>query len=275
MLGKCLKKDYSVSETYFEGIAMTKSRLLKTLLTVLILAALGCGGYYLYSFYVYTHADIRKAALNGSSKQLEAIIGHGGDVNAVDEQGRPVLFLAMRAPENRENILLLINNGADTNKLYNQVSPLTMALATLDDAEIIKALLAKGSNVNYYGLGGNTPLMLAAGHQTDPKVIRELLDYGAKINAVNDDGQTALMFAAVNNPNPEVLKTLLEAGAAVNLEDQKGNTAFILASLKLRDNRYLDLLSEYGADIYHKNREGKDALMLVEEVSKEIDTLSE
>ena len=165
MLGKCLKKDYSVSETYFEGIAMTKSRLLKTLLTVLILAALGCGGYYLYSFYVYTHADIRKAALNGSSKQLEAIIGHGGDVNAVDEQGRPVLFLAMSAPENRENILLLINNGADTNKLYNQVSPLTMALATLDDAEIIKALLAKGSNVNYYGLGGNTPLMLAAGYQ--------------------------------------------------------------------------------------------------------------
>ena len=57
MLGKCLKKDYSVSETYFEGIAMTKSRLLKTLLTVLILAALGCGGYYLYSFWAGNHGE--------------------------------------------------------------------------------------------------------------------------------------------------------------------------------------------------------------------------
>ncbi|MFR1031718.1 MAG: ankyrin repeat domain-containing protein, partial [Alphaproteobacteria bacterium] len=104
----------------------------------------------------------------------------------------------------KDNILILINNGADVNFLYNQVSPLTMALTNLTDKEVFEALLAHGSDVNYYGVDGNTPLMLASAYQSDPEVVKLLLAHGAKIDAINDEGQTALMFAVVSNPNPQV-----------------------------------------------------------------------
>lgn len=255
---------------------MTKIRLIKiVIIALLIIAGMATGAYFIHQSYQYNYADIRQVAVNGTASQLQAVIKHGADVNARDEEQRPVLFLAMRKPGNKDNILVLINNGAETNHLYNQVSPLTMALTNLTDLEVFQALLDHGSDVNYYGIDGNTPLMLAAGYQANPEVIGLLLKRGAKIDAVNDEGQTALMFAAVNNPNPEILKTLLEAGAAINLEDQRGNTAFILAAIKFRDSRYLDLLTKYGANIYHKNREGKDAMMLVKEVSSEINQFKE
>ena len=234
---------------------MSKTRFIKVAAIITIIAAgLGTGAFFLQRSYQYNYADIRSVAVNGDAKQLEAVIKHGADVNATDEDGRPVLFWAMRKPGNKDNILILINNGADVNFLYNQVSP-----------------LAHGSDVNYYGVDGNTPLMLASAYQSDPEVVKLLLAHGAKIDAINDEGQTALMFAVVSNPNPQVLKALLDGGASVNLEDERGNTAFILASLKLKDSRFLDLLTLYGADIYHKNRDGKDALALVKEVSQQIE----
>ena len=251
---------------------MSKTRFIKVAAIITIIAAgLGTGAFFLQRSYQYNYADIRSVAVNGDAKQLEAVIKHGADVNATDEDGRPVLFWAMRKPGNKDNILILINNGADVNFLYNQVSPLTMALTNLTDKEVFEALLAHGSDVNYYGVDGNTPLMLASAYQSDPEVVKLLLAHGAKIDAINDEGQTALMFAVVSTPNPQVLKALLDGGASVNLEDERGNTAFILASLKLKDSRFLDLLTLYGADIYHKNRDGKDALALVKEVSQQIE----
>ena len=221
---------------------MSKTRFIKVAAIItIIVAGLGTGAFFLQRSYQYNYADIRSVAVNGDAKQLEAVIKHGADVNATDEDGRPVLFWAMRKPGNKDNILILLNNGADVNFLYNQVSPLTMALTNLTDKEVFEALLAHGSDVNYYGVDGNTPLMLASAYQSDPEVVKLLLAHGAKIDAINDEGQTALMFAVVSNPNPQVLKALLDGGASVNLEDERGNTAFILASLKLKDSRFLDL----------------------------------
>ena len=129
---------------------MSKTRFIKVAAIITIIAAgLGTGAFFLQRSYQYNYADIRSVAVNGDAKQLEAVIKHGADVNATDEDGRPVLFWAMRKPGNKDNILILINNGADVNFLYNQVSPLTMALTNLTDKEVFEALLAHGSDVNH------------------------------------------------------------------------------------------------------------------------------
>ena len=118
---------------------MSKTRFIKVAAIITIIAAgLGTGAFFLQRSYQYNYADIRSVAVNGDAKQLEAVIKHGADVNATDEDGRPVLFWAMRKPGNKDNILILINNGADVNFLYNQVSPLTIALTNLTDKEVLK-----------------------------------------------------------------------------------------------------------------------------------------
>ena len=153
---------------------MSKTRFIKVAAIITIIAAgLGTGAFFLERSYQYNYADIRSVAVNGDAKQLEAVIKHGADVNATDEDGRPVLFWAMRKPGNKDNILILINNGADVNFLYNQVSPLTMALTNLTDKEVFEALLAHGSDVNYYGVDGNTPLMLASAYQSTPLTTKD------------------------------------------------------------------------------------------------------
>ena len=132
---------------------MSKTRFIKVAAIITIIAAgLGTGAFFLQRSYQYNYADIRSVAVNGDAKQLEAVIKHGADVNATDEDGRPVLFWAMRKPGNKDNILILINNGADVNFLYNQVSPLTMALTNLTDNTVVSSLPAILDQANEKGI---------------------------------------------------------------------------------------------------------------------------
>ena len=67
--------------------------------------------------------------------------------------------------------------------------------------EIVKALLAKGADVNAKSsVKGQPPLEHAAfGGHTD--VVRLLLEEGVNVNAKNNAGTTALMLAAAGRPS--------------------------------------------------------------------------
>ena len=80
----------------------------------------------------------------------------------------------------------------------------------------IKALIARGADVDAREVDEWTPIMLAAqnGHAD---AVRELLDNGAKVNATSAKGVTALRQAAQNG-HFEVIEVLLSYGANPNIE---------------------------------------------------------
>jgi ankyrin repeat protein len=80
----------------------------------------------------------------------------------------------------------------------------------------IKALLARGAQVDVRESDGWTPLMLAAqnGHV---EAVRELLDNKADVNARGNDGVTATYQAAVNGKG-DVVELLVAYGANATLE---------------------------------------------------------
>jgi len=104
-------------------------------------------------------------------------------------------------------------------------------------ADVVRALLDKGADVNAKRRDGWTALMIAAnnGHAD---VVHALLDKGADVNAKDNDGVTALMAAAGNNLNyngswnghVDVIRALLDKGADVNAKMSDGWTASMIAA---------------------------------------------
>ena len=109
--------------------------------------------------------------------------------------------------------------------------------------EILRALLAAGTDQHLTTDDGTTPLMAAAGlgHRSysprDPRgrrsvtaeaAVKTLLEAGADVNAVNEADFTALHGAAFRGLN-EVIVYLVEQGAHINARDFRGRTPYRVA----------------------------------------------
>ena len=118
--------------------------------------------------------------------ELSELIENGAHVDAVDEDGRTAL---------------------------------TVAVAK-NNADCVKALLVVGADVNAENKNGWTALMLATGlGYTD--CAKALLEAKADVNVQTKDGYTALM-AAVLTAHTDCVKVLLEAKADVNAKNKNG-----------------------------------------------------
>jgi ankyrin repeat protein len=83
-------------------------------------------------------------------------------------------------------------NAADKN---NQTALHYAVIGTVDEPELVTALLKRGANPEARDRWGQTPLILAA-HQNLTRSVQALLDQGANVNAENEDGYTALVAAS-------------------------------------------------------------------------------
>jgi len=114
------------------------------------------------------------------------------------------------------------------------------AAARLGNTAKVRALLAKGVNVNARDSYGMTALIYAAGAtgRGDAEIVKMLLNAGAEVNVkayrprdkelVRLEGMTPLMAAATAG-DAQITKILLRAGAAVNARDPEGFTALMFA----------------------------------------------
>ncbi len=160
-----------------------------------------------------------------------ALVEAGADPNTMAVSGerdqRPVLTLAALLPDTRL-LRALIAKGADVNRANGGLTPL---LAVTRDswhgrADAVMTLLSNGASPLAADTEGNTPLHGAV-LSGEPIVAAMLLDAGATINALNKAGLSPLAIAcrAANWP---VAKFLLERGAKPNPPD--GEPAIVAAA---------------------------------------------
>jgi ankyrin repeat protein len=119
------------------------------------------------------------------------------------------------------------------------------AIARRDLPALAQLLPQNKRIVNRAGPDGKTALMLAAG-AARADLVRALLGAGAEVNAVNARGGTALMYAATAG-DPQTAGMLLSHGAAVNARAENGWTAVTLAAATGRASVVRQLLAA-GAD---------------------------
>ena len=198
---------------------------------------------------------IHHAVTSGCRKRiLQAIIGHGADVNimntqnctalmmacrkgdidatnvlltagtnpnTVDECGDTCLHLAVRGGCNEETVQAIINHGIDVNAANK--SNVTSLMIAYDEGNIdaINVLLQTGANPNMKDCEGTTALHCAAQAGCSKDTIQAVIDYGADVNAVNKDNVTALMIACEKG-NIDVINVLLQTGADPNIKNCEG-----------------------------------------------------
>jgi ankyrin repeat protein len=112
------------------------------------------------------------------------------------------------------------------------------------DVAGIRALLARGADVNVRNREGHTPLWEAA-YAGRAEAARLLLDRGADANARDENGMTPLMWAVCGG-YADTVRVLLERGADVNARSRFGLTA--MSCVKGQSRREVaDLLKKAGA----------------------------
>jgi ankyrin repeat protein len=94
-----------------------------------------------------------------------------------------------------------------------------------DRVEVASVLISAKAQINPQGKFVLSPLMHAVGNL---EMVKLLIANGTDVNQKNFRGATALMAAAIDGA-PSVVRYLLEQGADVNARDKDGTTALMLA----------------------------------------------
>lgn len=200
--------------------------------------------------------DVILAFLNAKSpEEIQALQAQGCDINGKDpgEFDQSALIAAVRYRD-LDTVSRILRAGADPNTVdRGGNNPLTYAVQRIKNPEILKLLLAAGTDVRHANESGWTPLhsqciveCLSAcpcsGHTEEhireiirlhdlqlAEGVRILLAAGADVEARTEKGWTPLM-AAVHAGHMEAARELLNAGADPNAADAEGKTPLIEAA---------------------------------------------
>ncbi|MEM1054582.1 MAG: ankyrin repeat domain-containing protein [Bacteroidota bacterium] len=131
-----------------------------------------------------------------------------------------------------------------------------------ETAEHVRCALAEGADVNapVPNEGGATPLHIAAGWDR-AEVVRALLDAGAEIEVRDESGMTPFLSAS-DGQGIEALRLLLAAGAdpLVTATDFEGNGAMHYA-VRVENAEAIQFLTEAGVPVDQRAGDGMTALM--------------
>ncbi len=141
--------------------------------------------------------ELIKAVKAGDTDAAQQLLAAGAKVDARDEEGATLLMLAAQAGH-LPMVQLLLAAGASVNACDERGwSAISKAVYNHDQkrgfADVVKALIAAGANIEAPITYGVRPLMLAAGYG-ETAVVEALLQAGADVFAQNEGGYTALMM---------------------------------------------------------------------------------
>jgi serine/threonine-protein phosphatase 6 regulatory ankyrin repeat subunit B len=195
------------------------------------------------------HTPLMAAANGGFAEVAKVLLENGAEVNTTDFQGWTALYYAFwlyssddnekKHRERAELVKALIASGADVNKKNQGTSPLINAITTgTPRLGSIEALLDAGADLHFKDNRGLTPLYYAA-FEGDRDVLDLIIERG--------DYADTIHLAACRGDLDKV-QTLLEKGADVNTKDEFGCTPLHWAA-RARSPEVAGLLIANGADI--------------------------
>jgi ankyrin repeat protein len=126
------------------------------------------------------------AAGAGRTEVVKKLLAAGARINATDNYKNTPLHQAL-SYGHKVAALALIEAGAELN-LFNSRghTPLHIAAGSQSSVDIVKTILAKGTDVNVHSESGGTPLDRAIEYQAEA-VVELLLAHGADIYIKNID----------------------------------------------------------------------------------------
>merc|ERR1740128_614684 len=197
----------------------------------------------------YNYTALMYAAEEGKEKTVSMLLDSGADPNLQNGHGQSALSLAgaSRKKKNIEIVSSLIEHGADVNLKDNLGLTALMIAIAHSKYEIMSTLLNNGADSDII-YGEFTPLMLALRTGTT-KAMETLLDHGLDVNQQNEAGMSSLFRIRYRSPR-EKIDILLAHGADVNLRDNNGQTPLMYGLGRwIFDEDMLAKLMEHGADI--------------------------
>ena len=156
----------------------------------------------------------------------------------------------------------LVARGADVNAKNDSGITGLMLAALEGHTAAAQVLLELGADPAARNRVGVTPLMLAA-RQGQTAVVNVLLARGVDINARSDFGFTALILAA-DSGQSESVRALLGRGAEVNAKSKLGLTA-LMGAARNGHAGIAEMLLAKGAQVNAKNQMGETALSMAAE----------
>ncbi|KAM0895510.1 hypothetical protein ACQ4PT_023779 [Festuca glaucescens] len=138
------------------------------------------------------------AAYNGDRELAMLLLSRGADVGAANPRGTALHVAAAQA--HPAVVALLLNHGADPNKVANRVfTPLVSSLLG-GSLECMKLLIQAGADINAGGLYGAkvTPLLLACSRRGNIRFINCLLEAGADPNFPDELGRLPIEIATIH-----------------------------------------------------------------------------
>jgi ankyrin repeat protein len=207
-------------------------------------------------------------------KIVQSLLNKGADLTVRAkwmESWQPTPLLAAIHADKPKIALLLIEQGAEVNDQSGTTSgsnpnahyTALMQASEKGMADVVKALIDKGAEINTRNEDGDSALLIATGNPSGVAAISILLDKEADVTATNNKGRTALMNAAILTGyfGADDIELLIKKGVNVNATDGNGWTALMFAADGQYENAdVVKKLLDNGADIAAVNNEGDNAL---------------
>ncbi len=215
------------------------------------------------------YTALHYASESGDLKSVESLLKEETiDLNAIThEDGNTALHFAVKI-KNHEIVKLLLNAGAEVNKINTEIPRYIVLQFSLTNNKI-----KMGTN-----RCGNTPLHLAA-REGDEESVDLLLQRGADVNIQNqqgyaapfifpgpeydpdlDGGYTPLHLASLMGHENTVERLLQVQGIQINIADKDGETPIFHASKKGYTNIVKRFLAEQTIDVNVRNNKGQTPL---------------
>jgi serine/threonine-protein phosphatase 6 regulatory ankyrin repeat subunit B len=196
----------------------------------------------------FGHTPLAEAVRQGDARIVKTLLGAGSGTEGSNADGQTALMIAIKNGD-LPIFQMLVDAGARVNaveKVQDQTPLMWAAAATRNAAAMVKALIAKGAEVNararfndwpsqitseprgqYHAYGGLTPLLYAA-RSGCYACVEALVAAGADVNLPTPEGVSPIMVALDNGYNG-VARLLMERGGNPHVWDVYGRTALYIA----------------------------------------------
>ena len=163
------------------------------------------------------NTPLMKAVQNSNESMVHQLIRAGADVNDTDVMGCTALMKAVQWPCSHNIINVLLDEGADVNKLNKYCTSPLMLACKGGCITCVNVLLDAGAYVNVITNAGYTALIHTSA-SLNVNLVRQILKAGSIVNQFDQSGRNSITFLVerYGNGMKELVWTLYAAGETVN-----------------------------------------------------------